>query len=336
MPRTNGLAIFIMSSGVLLNVVYWSYKHFVLKVNVYEDLIADPLPHLLVFLSAPFLAFVGYQLIKERRLREHLEDANASLKEEIERRARTEGELRMTYAELRNAYMELKSIDELKSSILANISHELRTPITVVRGILELLDNEEDPEERRELIEMAQKALARQNFIVEDLLRAAKLEREVEAPRLGEVDLTELIQEVSDEFLPLLKKEGLKLNLRLGGPLWASADAEQIRHVLRNLMSNAVKFNRPGGSITVEAVRREGEAEVCVADTGIGIPEDKLEKIFERFYQVDASPTRRYGGTGLGLAIVKEIVEAHGGEVRVSSRLGEGSRFCFTLPLRPE
>ncbi|NOZ58081.1 MAG: hypothetical protein GXO66_00660 [Euryarchaeota archaeon] len=336
MPRTHGLAIFIMSSGILLNVVYWSYKHLVLKVNVYEELTADPLPHLLVFLSAPLLAFAGYLLIKERRLREHLEDANASLREEIERRARTEGELRTTYAELKSAYLELKNIDELRSNIMANISHEMRTPIAVVRGILELLGSEEDPEKRRELIEIAQKALARQNFIVEDLLKAGKLEKEVEAPKMGDVDITELIQEVSEEFLPLLKKEGLKLNLVLKESLWTSADAEQIRHVLRNLMSNAVKFNRPGGSITVEAMPREGKAEVCVADTGIGIPEDKLDKIFERFYQVDPSPTRRYGGTGLGLAIVKEIVEAHGGEVWVSSKLGEGSRFCFTLPLRPD
>jgi two-component system sensor histidine kinase VicK len=102
--------------------------------------------------------------------------------------------------------------------------------------------------------------------------------------------------------------------------------------VLRNLISNAIKFNKEGGEIIIEARERGNMVEVCVSDTGIGIPEDRLDKIFERFYQVDSSPSRRYGGTGLGLAIVKETVEAHGGRITVESKLGKGSRFCFTLP----
>jgi two-component system sensor histidine kinase ResE len=151
--------------------------------------------------------------------------------------------------------------------------------------------------------------------------------------KLEAVNVDEVIKSVVDEFKPMLIKDNLRMKIEVEKDLPpAKADYKELRHVLRNLVSNAIKFNREGGEIGIEARKMGDMIEVCVSDTGIGIPEDKLNKIFERFYQIDSSPTRRYGGTGMGLAIVKEVVEAHGGKVTVESELGKGSRFCFTLP----
>jgi len=249
---------------------------------------------------------------------------------DVTERRRAEEELKRAYRKLKKTNEELRTLDEMKANIIANVSHELRTPITIAKGAIELAMDEQDQEKRRDLLNMAMNALLRQNFIVEDLLQAARLERG--ELRMEEVNLGELVERVAEEFRPVLIKHGLRMSLKVGDDLLATADPEQVEHVLRNLINNAIKFNREGGSITIEAERKDGEVEVCVSDTGIGIPEEELDRIFDRFYQIDASPTRRYGGTGLGLAIVKEIVEAHGGRVTVTSKVGEGSRFCFTLP----
>jgi|Deesub1362A_J573_1020465.scaffolds.fasta_scaffold05607_3 PAS domain S-box-containing protein len=242
--------------------------------------------------------------------------------------------LQRAYEELQEAYEELKSLDELKSNIIANVTHELRTPITIAKGAIELAMDEKDLEEINRLLKMALNALVRLNFIVGDLVEAAKMERGEVELKLGAVNVGQVIGAVVDEFQPMFIKDRLRVRVEVEKGLPpAKADYKELRHVLRNLVSNAIKFNRDGGEIGIEAREVEDMIEVCVSDTGIGIPEDKLDKIFERFYQIDSSPTRRYGGTGMGLAIVKEVVEAHGGRVTVESELGKGSRFCFTLPV---
>jgi len=242
--------------------------------------------------------------------------------------------LQRAYEELQRAYEELKSLDELKSNIIANVSHELRTPITIAKGAIELAMDEKDSAEKNRLLQMALNALIRLNFIVGDLVEAARIERGEIKLKLEAVDVCEVIDEIVDEFRPVFIKDRLRVKVEVENDLPpAMADYKGLRHVLRNLVSNAIKFNREGGEICIEARKMGDMIEVCVSDTGIGIPEDKLEKIFERFYQIDSSPTRRYGGTGMGLAIVKEVVEAHGGRVTVESELGRGSRFCFTMPV---
>jgi len=249
---------------------------------------------------------------------------------DVTERKRAEEELKKAYEKLQRAHEELKTLDEMKSNIIANVSHELRTPITIAKGAIELVMDEKDQKKRKELLKIALNALLRQNFIVEDLLQAARLERG--EMKLEKVDMANLINRVTEEFRPMLMKNNIQMEKNVEEGLFATADPNQIEHVLRNLITNAIKFNKPGGSVIIEAQKRGDMVEVCVSDTGIGIPEDQQEKIFERFYQVDSSPSRRYGGTGMGLAIVKEIVEAHGGKVTVESRPGEGSRFCFTVP----
>jgi|Deesub1362A_J573_1020465.scaffolds.fasta_scaffold05338_4 PAS domain S-box-containing protein len=325
------------------------------KPVVVEDFFTDPRlvnpPYdavrkegLVSFLAVPFMSGKGEPLgvlyvANRRKMRfteEHIRTLVllATLTSVAVEHARLYEELRRAYEELRRAYQELKSLDELKGNIIANVSHELRTPLTIARGAIELARQEKDPEERNRLLKMAEDALTRQNFIVENLIEAAKIRKGERRLKLEPVDVAELIKQVSDEFKPMLVKAKLTMEISLAEDLpKVRADREQLKLVVRNLLNNAIKFNREGGRINIRAEKEHGMIKVCVSDTGIGIPEDRLDKIFERFYQVDSSPTRRYGGAGMGLAIVKEVVEAHGGRVTVESELGKGSTFCFTLPI---
>ncbi|MEE9152261.1 MAG: ATP-binding protein [Thermoplasmata archaeon] len=235
---------------------------------------------------------------------------------------------------LQKAYEELKVLDRVKSDIIANVSHELRTPITVVSGALELMEAEEGKKTRDEYIKMAKSALQRQNSIVGDLIAAASMKKGVKELELTPVDIAQLVTLLKGEFKPKVLEKKLKMKVKMEEDLpMARADYEQLEHVLRNLIGNAIKFTEDGGEINIEARKKDSTIEICVIDTGIGIPKGKQEMIFEQLYQVDASSSRTYAGTGLGLAIAKEIVEAHGGKITVESEPSKGSRFCFTLPI---
>jgi PAS domain S-box-containing protein len=252
---------------------------------------------------------------------------------DITERKKAEDALKGAYEKLQLAHEELKSLDKLKGNVISNVSHELRTPITVAKGALEMLGEEKDEAKRNRLIAMARDALVRQNMIVGDLIDAARMEKREFKLKREAFDLGRVISMVIDEFTPAAMKKKIAVESKIDKRLpRAWADQDKIVHVLHNLLSNALKFTDEGGRVIVGSRKNKGMVEVCVSDTGIGIPQDKLDKIFERLYQIDSSGTRRYGGTGLGLAIVKEIVEAHGGKITVESQLGKGSRFCFTLP----
>jgi PAS domain S-box-containing protein len=232
---------------------------------------------------------------------------------------------------LRQAYDEVKSIGELKSDIIANVTHELRTPITIARGAMEMAMHEEKPDDRVALLKMAMDALSRQNVIIGDLITATKIRRE-KKPELVHTDLNAVIPLVSNEFKPLLIKNKITLEIDLDKNLPSvMVDLDGLSHILRNLISNAIKFNKVGGGVRVTAVEKGSFVEVCVSDTGVGMSNEVRERVFERFYQADSSTGRQYSGIGLGLTIVKEMVKINGGEIRVKSQVGKGSTFCFTL-----
>lgn len=260
--------------------------------------------------------------------------ADMAMIRDITERREAEEKLQETYAELEEAYEELKTLDELKSNVTSNVSHELRTPITIIKGTLEILQDENEPEKRSLLMSTALNALSRQNRVVGDLIEAAAKEKVEESLNLEPVDLNQLCTLRKKEFGPLLKKEEIKMEIQIKDDLpMVLADYNRLEHILENLISNAIKFNKKGGSITIKAVRKKDVIETCVSDTGIGITEDKQDKIFDRLYQIDSSSVREYGGTGLGLAIVKKLVEGQGGKVSVKSTKGKGSSFFFTLPI---
>jgi signal transduction histidine kinase len=148
------------------------------------------------------------------------------------------------------------------------------------------------------------------------------------------VNLGEVLLLIQGEFKPLLTKDKIRMETDIPpGIQDVKADYDKLKHILRNLINNAIKFTEVGGKVTVKVTKEEDFIKICVIDTGVGIPEEKQKKIFEPLYQIDSSARRHYEGTGLGLSIVKELVKAHGGRITVHSTPGKGSRFCFTLPI---
>lgn len=239
-------------------------------------------------------------------------------------------------AKLGNDISQLRKLERVRSEFLGNVSHELRTPIFSLQGFLEtLLDGAvDDPSVNREFLEKAHKHAGRLNALLNDLIEISRIESGEMKMSFRFMPLGGLLREVSDEMAPAAAKKNLALTVDAGECAEDNvyADRERLKQVMINLLDNAIKYTEDGGSITV-STRRDGAdgVRVEVADTGSGIPEQHLGRIFERFYRVDKDRSRDVGGTGLGLAIVKHIVEAHGGTIRVESAVGKGSRFMFTL-----
>jgi PAS domain S-box-containing protein len=237
--------------------------------------------------------------------------------------------------ELAAALAKLEELDCLKSEFIQNVSHELRTPISIILGYAELLNKGElgklQPDQREPVA-----IIARRGWMLGKLVNDLATILAAEAGKIERVpvDLAGLGRTMLADFRMMAEKAELAISAEImpGLPL-VLGDPTHLRRVLDNLLGNALKFTPAGGVITV-SLRQEGANVVLkVADTGIGIPPDKLGHVFDRFYQVDGSMRRRYGGVGLGLALVKEIVEAHGGQVTVESELGQGSVFTVTLPV---
>jgi PAS domain S-box-containing protein len=237
--------------------------------------------------------------------------------------------------ELKRAYRELKTLDETKSDIIANVSHELRTPLTIASAAMEMAMEEEDKEVREELLSMAKRALERQNRIVGDLIAVAQFHKEEFRLNMEEVNLAEVAAISLEETRPQAREKGIDLEGKVP-EVWVWADFQGIVDVLLHLLDNAVKFTEPGGRVRVWGEVKGKKACIWVEDTGIGIPEECLGKIFDRLYQVEATAGRRFPGTGMGLAVAKEMVEAMGGRITVESEVGRGSRFCVALPVLKE
>ena len=249
---------------------------------------------------------------------------NARLYANLEQRAKN----------LAEAYAELKEADRIKDEVVQNVSHELRTPLTFVKGYVELLlDGNAGPltaEQKKYL-----KIVAEKTDVVTGLVSSIMfLQQADRVPgNKTSVSLTRVARRALRGCAATVEKAGLKLveNLPDGLPPVAG-DEGRLLQVFDNLLSNAIKFSPDGGRITVTVKDAGPVVQTSVSDQGIGIPKDQLERIFERFYQVNGSARRRFGGAGLGLAIVKRIIEMHGGQVWVESELGKGSTFHFTIP----
>ena len=233
---------------------------------------------------------------------------------------------------LKRAYEELREIDELKSNIIANVSHELRTPITIAKGFIELAMVEENEEDRRNELESAIKALHRLNDIVEDLIEIATVQRGSLKLHRKRTRIEDIVRSAVEERKEQAEERGVRVDVELEYRGEVVVDPFKLKRAILNLLDNAIKFNRPGGRVRVEVREEEGGVRISVSDTGIGIPEERLEEVFKPLTQLDPSPTRRYGGTGTGLAVTRRIVEAHGGRIWVESEVGRGSTFHIFIP----
>ena len=228
-----------------------------------------------------------------------------------------------------------RRLERMRSEFVANVSHELRTPITAVKGFSEtLLDGAmNDPELAKQFLQIIHDESERLKRLVNDLLELSKIESGHTVFKHVPTDLVQLIERTVAKYRHQAESAGLTLRTELPArPVEFEGDADRVAQVLINLVGNAIAYTPAGGDVSVSVEETEQHAVMVVRDTGIGIPEEDLPRLFERFYRVDKARARRSGGTGLGLAIVKHIVEGHGGKVKVESTVGDGSTFRVYLP----
>jgi len=223
---------------------------------------------------------------------------------------------------------------QAKKDFVSNVSHELKTPIAVMKGIVETLEQEEDVQTIRKFLNMAKKRIDQMDSLINDLLILAKLESKEEKLNITKADLSRIVNSIFNDLEHLSKEKNIKLINDIPEGFLIDVDQKKFDILLKNLIENAIKYNKPEGSVTVSAERKDGEILINVTDTGIGIPKESQPLIFERFYRVDKSRSRNVGGTGLGLSIVKHIAEAHNGKVEVKSEPNVGSTFTVRIPER--
>jgi len=227
-------------------------------------------------------------------------------------------------------------MEQMRSEFVANASHELKTPITSISGFAELLASGiiTDETQFNDYLQRIVDESTRITALLEDILKLASLENTVALPKREPVDLFACAQQAAKALMP--QAEAGKVTVQVSGEkTMFTADLSDMRHLISNLLENAIKYNKEGGSVKVNVAAAGETAQISVADTGIGIPEKDIPRIFERFYRVDKGRSRNIGGTGLGLSIVKHIVVLYSGDIQVKSKVGEGTEITVSLPLLP-
>jgi len=260
------------------------------------------------------------------QLRSALQAANRNLEVRVQERT----------AELQQALQRLSELSQMKANFVANVSHELRTPLTHVKGYIELLVTESlGPltEEQRHALAVSQKSAGKLESMIEDLIMFSLASRGELSMKQGSIDIERIGNLSVKSAAQKAEARGVEVHAVTDSKLpFVQADPEKIAWAFNQLLDNAVKFTPSGGHVVL-SLKNEGVnlVMVSVTDTGIGIPADRLQEIFEPFHQLDDSSTRRVGGTGLGLSLVRQIVEAHGSLLDVQSLEGKGTTFKFPL-----
>lgn len=262
--------------------------------------------------------------------------------EDITERKRDEEALKEYAYELARANEELKSLDRMKDEFLSNVSHELNTPIVSIKGYSSLVYDEtlgNINDKQKDALEVVLRNTQRLIHVVNSLLYISIMQAEAIEFRFEDVRISDVIDNVVDDMMAQVQKKGLTLqkNVPAGLPP-VKADREKLTILFTNLLDNAIKFSDSGGQIIFEAEeerqeeKKENFIHIKISDTGIGIPEELIPKLFQRFYQIDASAKRKYGGTGLGLYISKSIVDAHDGQIWIESKKDAGTIIHVRLP----
>jgi signal transduction histidine kinase len=269
------------------------------------------------------------------KLREgHYTDADQASLESLGAQAAIAIENARLMAKLQEVNQELMRLDRMKSDFIAIASHELRTPLGLILGhatfLTELVD-----EEHKDQIEVIVRSAERLKAIVEDMARISHQEEGQSRVRLQPFSIATLVKSMVTRFGDMAKKKKIELDFDVpeGDPLSVAGDRDKIEIALSNLIRNAITFTDKGGQVGVKAESSDDYVRVFVADSGIGIPDADLGRVFERFYQVESHLTRKHGGMGLGLSIAKAMVELHQGQIWCESKEGVGSLFCFMLPV---
>jgi signal transduction histidine kinase len=235
---------------------------------------------------------------------------------------------------LQKAYEQLNRVDQIKSDFIAIASHELRTPLGLILGYAAMLKEDVQNPETTEQLDVVMNSALRLRDLIDDMVNVQHIEEGKAKLVLSEFAVQDVVQQVVQAVSELYTTKEQEMLISVPPhPLQVKADRDKITLVLNNLLTNAIKFTDPRGRIMISAEQQNGDIQVHVADTGVGIPAGEIERIFDRFYQVEPHLTRQHGGLGLGLAIAKGMVELHGGKIWVESVEGLGSRFSFSVPV---
>jgi two-component system phosphate regulon sensor histidine kinase PhoR len=228
---------------------------------------------------------------------------------------------------------DLRRADQIRRDFVANVSHELRTPLTAIRGYVEtLIDDPPDAEQTRHFLEIIARHSTRMERLVKDLLRLARLDAKQEVLEITTCEILQIFNAVVSDLTPAIQAKRQRVTMAVepdAGTI--QADAAKLHDVVRNLVENAVNYSPEKADVRLDAARRDGAITIVVSDSGPGIPQADLARVFERFYRVDKSRSRP-GGTGLGLAIVRHLVELHGGQATAENRPEGGAQFTIMLP----
>ena len=230
---------------------------------------------------------------------------------------------------------KLRTVDQSREEFVSNVSHELKTPITSIRVLADsLMSMEEVPVELyREFMTDISDEIDRESKIIDDLLSLVKMDKAAAELNIAQVDINALVQQILKRLRPIAKKRNVELIYESIREVTADVDEVKLSLAINNLVENAVKYNIENGWVRVTLDADHKFFYIKVADSGIGIPEEYQEHIFERFYRVDKARSRETGGTGLGLSITRNVILMHRGAIRLSSKEGEGSTFTVRIPL---
>jgi two-component system phosphate regulon sensor histidine kinase PhoR len=291
------------------------------------------------YLSRRFARIMNYAgELARGNFRARLPDTAGSgeFRELVAKLNETAANLQKTVEQLEREHTELEKLERIRKDFVINVSHELRTPLASIQGYTEtLMDGAlDDPDHNMRFLGIIRHNAERLARITSDLLTLSRIELKRREFHFEMREVNEFLTLAADIMQPIAARKEIRLEVqRAAEDCVACCDAEAVSQILSNLLDNAVKYTPVGGRIIVGASPGDEYVEIFVRDTGIGIPAEDLPRLFERFYRVDKARSRELGGTGLGLSIVKHLVFAHGGVTRVESRVGEGSTFCFTLPV---
>ncbi len=234
---------------------------------------------------------------------------------------------------------ERQKLEKMQMDFVANVSHELKTPLTTIKSYTEtMLDqNVDDPEIQKQFLGIIDTEADRMARLVKELLQLSRMENNQENWSMKEINLALLVKTAVQkmELTAGSKSQQMNVLFHKDDNLPVVADRDKMEQVILNILSNAIKYTPDGGRIDVDAFRKGNTVKVIISDSGIGIPEEEISRVFERFFRVDKARSRAMGGTGLGLSITKQIVEEHGGEIGIESKEGQGTRVTVSLPVAP-
>ncbi len=294
--------------------------------NIYQ-IYGDAVPYLVLAICILMIMAVVFAVLLTRRLLVPIKRLPDELDDPTlaDDRSRVYPELRPFVQEIQKQRQER---DSMRQEFTANVSHELKTPLTTISGYAEMIESGMAREEDvKRFASTIHRESGRLLTLISDIIRLSQLdENDAPAPMLP-VDLRNLATECMDSLVPAAKKNGISFSIE-GPECTVHGDKGELWELIYNLIDNAIRYNRPNGSISITLTERS----ICVSDTGIGIPPEHQERIFERFYRVDKSHSRSTGGTGLGLSIVKHVAEHHGARLQLESTLGVGTSITVTFP----